>query len=148
VRHPSANRKPQTDRPPTGTFTAGTDLTYSFAVTVPFNVTFDVPASCTGGTSCAALGVGASQTLTNGTLTCIGTGSCVCTLMISDVENKAGTYSTSGTILSIVNAADGSTSSGDYCVQANTLHLIDVDTMNMGPLGLATIIDDTTFTRQ
>jgi len=34
-------------------------------------------------------------------------------------------------------------------VQGNTLHLLDVDTsMNMGPMGQATITDDVTLSKQ
>jgi hypothetical protein len=42
-----------------------------------------------------------------------------------------------------------STLQQSYCVQGNTLHILDVDTTtNMGPMGQATIVDDATYTKQ
>ncbi|HXJ20640.1 MAG TPA: hypothetical protein VMT03_10435 [Polyangia bacterium] len=133
----------------TGTLTLNSDLTYSMALTVPFEVSFAIPAACTGGMTCTAFAAGVSQAVGAGsTVTCTGTGDCACLMTTAADLSGTGVYSTSGTMLSF-DYSDGSSNSGDYCVQGNTLHMVDVDTtMNMGPMGQATIKDDLTLTKQ
>ena len=59
-----------------------------------------------------------------------------------------GTYATTGSNISITSALTGATSSGGYCVQGSTLHLITLDaTMNTGPMGGATINKDVILTK-
>ena len=65
------------------------------------------------------------------------------------VTSDNGTYSAGGTSLSVISAITGNGNSGGYCVQGSTLHIITIDsTMNMGPMGQATIDEDVTATKQ
>ena len=78
-----------------------------------------------------------------------GTSTCVCPFTYQNPMNDTGTYTAIGNTLVLTSAASGSTTTHDYCVQGSTLHLIDVDTtLNTGPMGLATIDDDTVFQQQ
>ncbi len=133
----------------TGTLTLNADLTYAMALEAPFEIAIAVPAACTGGMTCAEFGAGAAQAIGGGTtVTCTGTGDCSCLMTTSATLSSTGTYTTSGTVLAF-NGSDGYSNSGDYCVQGHTLHMVDVDTtMNMGPMGQATIKDDLTLTKQ
>ncbi len=132
-----------------GTYTFNADLTYSIAVTGQLSYDAANPASCNpGGMSCAALAA-AESALSGGTLTCTGSGSCNCQGSFAETDTETGTYSVSGTVITLVNSAGGYTLQQSYCVQGNTLHILDVDTTtNMGPMGQATIVDDATYTKQ
>jgi len=133
---------------PTGTLALNADLSYTMSLSVPFVFHLTVPASCLNGGSCADLAAAVSQSLTDGTVTCAGSSSCNCTLITTSTMAGTGTYTTSGTTLTLTDAS-GSANDGTYCVQGNTLHLVDVDTtMNMGPMGQATITDDVTLSKQ
>ena len=68
---------------------------------------------------------------TNGitSITCAGTGSCVCTTALTiDIVNATGTWATSGTMLTFAGAPGGD---GPYCVQGSTLHLVALDRATM-----------------
>ncbi|HVT08105.1 MAG TPA: hypothetical protein VHO67_11645 [Polyangia bacterium] len=132
-----------------GTYTFNADLTYSIAVTgqATFDVTF--PASCNSSGSCAGLAAQLQTADPGATATCTGTGACVCHFVVPATDDEQGTYTTGGTTVTLLNSADGSTTPQSYCVQGNTLHILDVDTtMNMGPMGQATIVDDATYTKE
>jgi hypothetical protein len=132
-----------------GTMMLNADLTYSTALVAPFEISIALPADCTGGMTCAEFAVGVTQALNDGTVvTCTGSGSCSCTMSTDATLSSSGTYTASGTVLAF-SGANGYANSGTYCVQGDTLHLVDVDaTMNMGPMGQATIKDDVTLTKQ
>jgi hypothetical protein len=52
-------------------------------------------------------------------------------------------------VITLTASGDGRSMPQSYCVQGNTLHILDVDTtMNMGPMGQATIVDDATYIKQ
>jgi hypothetical protein len=120
--------------------------------TIGFN--WNVPTSCLGGMTCAALNaaIQASQQQNPDpaiqSITCVGTGTCVCRFVgTPQTENETGTYTTSGTAITTT-ASGGTVDSGDYCVQGDTIHIVTVDrTMNTGPMGQATILSDVTATR-
>jgi hypothetical protein len=76
-------------------------------------------------------------------VTCSGTTSCTCSMTFPKmVMNDAGTWSTSGTNLTIISTTQGPDSSG-YCVQGTELHLITLDmTIPMGSMGTLKIAKD------
>lgn len=133
---------------PAGSMTFGSDLSYSAAVTMSSTVGLNIPSSCLAGQPCSALTAALQAEVgTNGitSANCVGSGSCTCTLTVqTDVENSSGTYTTSGTVLSMY-ATSGTTAggSGDYCVQNKALHLVSVDTT----MPMATIQSDLVFTQ-
>jgi hypothetical protein len=132
-----------------GSITFNSDLTYSgSSVTMAETATESIPLSCTGQASCAAL----SMSSNGMTATCSGTSVCTCRVTASASGTaagglgSAGTYSTYGTTLTLQSS---STTTGSYCVQGTELHLVSVDsTMNMGPMGMATITSDLVALKQ
>ena len=131
----------------TGTFNA--DMTYSQAENVTVMVTWSVPASCLAGETCDYFaGMFQSQLPANTTFTCTGSSACTCTEAAAGSANDNGTYAITGSSISITSAVSGATSSGGYCVQGSTLHLITLDaTMDTGPMGGATINKDVILTK-
>ncbi len=133
-----------------GSYVFNADLTYSIAVTGQLTYDAANPASCNPtGMSCEALGA-AESALSVGTVTCTGSSSsCNCHSSFARTDTETGTYSVAGTVITLVRSSDGYTLDQSYCVQGNTLHILDVDTTtNMGPMGQATILDDATYTKQ
>ncbi|HEY4392762.1 MAG TPA: hypothetical protein VGP64_01815 [Polyangia bacterium] len=123
-------------------------LTYSSDVTETVNIQFTIPMTCINGQTCAQYGTSLAQQGGATSATCVGTTTCACDFTAQNVMNESGTFSTSGTTLTLTNTL-GSQTSGPYCVQGTSLHLIDVDTTtNLGPNGQATIDDDTVFIKQ
>ena len=61
-------------------------------------------------------------------MTCTGSsGSCNSHSSLATTDTETGTYSVAGTVITLVNSADGSSLEQSYCVQGNTLHILDVD---------------------
>jgi hypothetical protein len=132
-----------------GTVTYNADLTYA-AVNVSEGImlTEVVPLNCTNETSCAAFAQSISDAST--TVTCTGSGTCNCTFSAPAMPmSETGTYSTAGTVLSMTPDTTGVPSNNPYCVKGTTLHVMSLDTtMNMGPMGTATIESDIIGQRQ
>jgi hypothetical protein len=129
-----------------GTLSVNSDMSYVITGTQNVKFTMTLPASCLNGETCADLTTELQNDFPNAS--CTGTGSCACALTENNSQDDSGTYTISGTQILISSAAQGP-STQSFCVQGNTLHLIEVDTtMNMGPMGMATIDDDTLFTKQ
>ena len=133
-----------------GSITLNSDLSYSgSSVSVSETATESIPLSCSGAASCAGL-----STSANGmTVTCSGTSVCSCRVSSTASGTAAGalggsgTYSISGTTLTLQSSA--TSTMGSYCVQGTELHLVSVDTtMNMGPMGMATIVSDVVALKQ
>jgi hypothetical protein len=133
-----------------GNVTFNSDQTYELQETETALISWTIPSTCTSGTTCAAFGAGVAAQLDTGeTFVCTGTTTCGCTETAASVTTDNGTYSAGGTSLSLISALTGNGESGGYCVQGSTLHIITVDTtMNMGPMGQATIDEDITATKQ
>jgi len=133
-----------------GTATFAADLTYSFSQNVTVMVTWDVPSSCLTGETCDYFASMFEPQLPAGTtFTCTGSTSCTCTEAAAGAQNDNGTYAATGSSLSVTSAVSGMTANGGYCVQGSTLHLITPDaTLNMGPMGQATIDKDVVGQRQ
>jgi hypothetical protein len=133
-------------------FTA--DMTYTASLTLDASVKVNIPASCLGGLSCALANVAVQAALaqdpepTIKSVTCAGTASCVCTVVSQpQVTDETGTYAKTGTVLTLTSSA-AVTDVGDYCVQGKELHLVSLDrSMNLGPMGQATITEDIVATK-
>jgi hypothetical protein len=125
-----------------GSLMFNADMTYSTMLNEGGTFSVSVPASCINGGSCTLLGA-ALQDPSFQSVTCTGSTTCVCNVVLAPmITNETGTYTTSGTA-AMLTTSTGTTDGGDYCVQGNELHLVTVDrTMNMGPMGQATINED------
>ena len=133
-----------------GTASFNANLSYSVSETVTAVVTYQFPVACTNGMTCVDYGLYQAAELPTGeSFTCTGTTACVCTESILNTSADSGTYSTTGSNVVITSAVSGTTTSGGYCVQGSTLHLVTVDsTMNTGPMGQATIEKDVVGQKQ
>lgn len=103
-----------------GTITYNADLTYSANANETIDVTEMIPLSCLGFATCAAVVSDSPDT----TLTCTGTTVCTCHIRGSSPGIETGTYSLSGTNLTMV-GPDG-TSTDAYCVENGRLHLMGI----------------------
>jgi len=112
-----------------GTVTYNADLTYSSNVHETFTGTETIPLSCLGFASCAAV-VSDSP---DSTLTCTGTTTCTCQIGGSPAGNESGTYSLSGTNLTMVGPDD--TTTNTYCVQNGQLHLMETSETSGAVIG-------------
>ncbi|MGA7124463.1 MAG: hypothetical protein WBY94_30455 [Polyangiaceae bacterium] len=138
-----------------GTITLNADMTYSSSVSTSATVVLSIPMSCisSGGVTitCDQLGMAASA-LDGGDITsCTTSGSnCNCSASASSpTTSDSGTYSISGTTVTITSANGGTASMEGYCVQGNTLHILSLSsTMSAGAMGMATITSDIVAQRQ
>lgn len=133
-----------------GSVSFNSGMTYSISEMVAAAISWDVPLSCANGTTCAEFGSTIQQSLPAGeTFNCTGTSACTCTETATSDTVDTGTYSTAASNLALTSASGSGSINGGYCVQGSTLHLITVDTtMNMGPMGQATIDKDITAQKQ
>jgi hypothetical protein len=138
----------------TGGVTYGADQTYQDTGTVTIDFKLTVPTTCFAtGKSCADVQDGYVQEMkTDSTLksaSCATSGAaCVCQISTVQDATEAGTYATSGTMLSTT-PTGGTASSDSYCVQGNELHDLSVDmSMPMGNMGTVKITGDIVFTKQ
>jgi hypothetical protein len=132
-----------------GTATFNADMTYSVDVTESLSETVIVPTSClTVGTTtitCDELSTafgGALATDAGAPMaTCTSSGgNCDCTISLSGLStHETGTYTLSSNSV-VTTPMGGTPSSGDYCVQGNTLHLVSSADMGGGMPAVATDI--------
>jgi hypothetical protein len=123
-----------------GNLTFNADMSYTESATTTAIFVWHFPASCLNGATCDAFGSAAQQGLPAGvTFTCTGPADCDCTEGTIGTGSDSGTYSTSGSVLSITSDTTGP-ATGAYCVQGSTLHLITLDN--------TTIIRDTIGQKQ
>jgi hypothetical protein len=125
-----------------GSVSFDADLSYATSSGVEtLTVTEMLPPSCLNGITCSALQSSLSQVSQFQSVTCSGSSSCTCDIVTSmDIVPQAGTYSTSGTTITTTQADASAAQSSSYCVEGNLLHLLTLDTtMNMGPMGQATL---------
>jgi hypothetical protein len=111
---------------------------------------WNIPASCLSGSTCdyfgsqIQAGLGAGQTFT-----CTGTSNCSCTQGLLTNIADSGSYGSAGSNLVLTSTVSGTTSTGGYCVQGSTLHLVTVDaTMSTGPGGGPAINQDVVAQKQ
>jgi hypothetical protein len=127
-------------------FTKAT-MTYTGNLTETITVQYNIPMTCLTGQTYAQYATALEQQSGTLSASCSGTTTCACTLSSQQVNDESGTYTSSGTTLTLTSTA-GTSATGDYCVQGTSLHLVDVDTTsNLGPNGQATIDDDSVFTK-
>ena len=103
-----------------GTVTYNADLTYSANANETIDVTEMIPLSCLGFATCAAV-VSDSP---DSTLSCTGTTVCTCHVTGSSPGIETGTYTLSGTNLTMV--GPDHTSTDAYCVENGSLHLMGI----------------------
>jgi hypothetical protein len=125
-----------------GSATFNTNMTFTLIQNLTGTLTFNVPATCTSGLSCADYASYEQLILNDPSFVCTGTTSCGCTQQSTSNSTNSGTYTLSGTDLNL-NASTGATATLGYCVQGSTIHLMSIDpTMHTGPGGQATIAKD------
>lgn len=111
---------------PTGTVSFKSDGTYATSLTIPSgSIRIKLPLSClAGATSC-------EQVNQPGEFTCTGNAmdGCTCDQVVNgNTETTSGTYTTSGTTLTVTGSDPGSTPTVlDYCVSGSTLRVRDMD---------------------
>lgn len=118
-----------------GTLTFGSDGTYSVQESETVNLGFSLPSTCTSGLSCTDFGTAFQST-------CAGTTTCACTETNTQPTTSTGTYSIAGNVLALTDSATLSVTSGSYCVQGSTLHLLTVDSTT------GAVTDDTVAQKQ
>ena len=132
-----------------GTLTFNADSSYSSTATETIKATEVVPLACFGGlvATCADLLTTSSPGVS---ISCVGTTVCTCGISGTQIfPSPSGTYTTGGSSLYTIDAVTGDSSGSDYCVQADLMHMVEVSsTMNMGPMGQATILSDLVAQKQ
>jgi hypothetical protein len=132
-----------------GALTFNTDFSYSSAAIETVSATEVIPLSCLGGlvATCAELAASANPGVA---ISCTGTSVCTCAVSGTQTfPSASGTYTTGGTFVSTTDNATGNSGGSDYCVQADLVHFVDISsTMNMGPMGQATILSDIVAQKQ
>jgi hypothetical protein len=113
-----------------GTFTFRNDATYTADIAVNGSQTLTYSAGCfSGAFSCSAIdsifkGPGVADAGMSGSCTSGSSGSCTCNeTMNTDLTTIEGTYTTSGTTITMTSGSGSSPDTSDYCVQGNTLTL-------------------------
>jgi len=113
---------------PSGTLVFNADGSYSGGLGIGIEFDLFVPTSCIAPDACADLQVAVQSNLDSDpdslfrTVSCAQGSDCACTFSGgSPAANETGTYSTSGTTLTLTSAAASEVS--EYCVQGTTLTL-------------------------
>jgi hypothetical protein len=120
------------------TYTTGIDVsgtadftatTYDVNLDAKAIVTMHFPKSCLTGVTCSAIEqLFASYFGGNdSSFSCTGSSDCNCTLTQSAPQMESGTYTTSGTEVTMTPDGGGAASSSPYCVQGSTLHIVTLD---------------------
>src|SRR5262245_50667459 len=140
----------------TGSASFNADLSYTLTRTVSATAPVTFPPSClaqlTGGITLTCEQINQAVPLLIASMpgviqaaTCSGSGAtCTCTVtLVPQTTSESGEYNTSGTTLTTIVDSTGTVYGGQYCVQGNALHYIQVDAAM--PM---TIIADTVLTRR
>jgi hypothetical protein len=132
-----------------GSASFNADRTYAVSETIMGSASQTIPASCLtmdGLTlTCMQLDQLFQQLAAENpeiqSIRCSGSSSCTCTFTLAPMTiTESGTYTTSGTTLTLTDTAGG-VSSSSYCVQGDELHLLSVDmTMPMGTIQADTVL--------
>jgi hypothetical protein len=121
----------------TGTLSFGSDGAYSHALSSKVSATLLLPASCLklGPVTLSCDQVTALPQAAAGlmfeSLTCeTAAGGCRCSAALKLPDSmQSGTYTTSGTALSL---RSGASQTSQYCVEGNTLHVLALDALQTG----------------
>jgi len=122
-------------------FTQAT-MTYTSNLTETGTFQYSIPMACLNGQTCAGYAAALLQQTNTLSASCSGTTTCACTLTSQEVRNESGTYTTGGTTVTLTSSL-GTQSTGPYCVEGTSMHLLDVDASNQ-----TTVIDDSVFTKE
>ena len=116
---------------PTGMLALNADMSYTGTLATDASIDVNLPAECVGNMTCAQVAqVMQSGVGRNGvkSVTCVGTGSCVCTtLQTIPIIQATGTWAMSGTNLTFAGAPGGD---GPVCVVGSSLYLLGLDATN------------------
>jgi hypothetical protein len=109
-----------------GTLEFRADGTYSAGMTTSATDRFSIPTTCLGGLDCAGYQSRLNQLAAAGTATCTGTATggatgCDCQYTLSQTDSGGGTYTVSGTTVTLTKAGTFTASTRSYCVQGNNL---------------------------
>lgn len=130
---------------PSGTVAFAADMTFTDTLVVSSTMNINFPAACIPGVACSMLTeVLQSLVGANGvtSVSCAGSSGCTCTMAQTiDSIDGSGTWSTSGTTLTLTAAAGNQQSA--YCVQGASLHMLDLDMSTM-----MKVVGDIVLTRQ
>jgi hypothetical protein len=116
---------------PTGMLALNADMSYTGTLATDASIDVNLPAACVGTMTCAQVqqtmqGVVGRNGVTS--VTCVGTGSCVCTTMQTiPIIEATGTWAMSGTTVTFAGAPGGN---GPVCVVGSSLHLLGLDSTN------------------
>jgi hypothetical protein len=139
----------------TGSASFKADMSYSLMTTARATAQVTFPPSCitplAGGLTltCAQINdliplLLASMPGTVESAQCAGSATCSCNVVLApQIVNETGTYVASGTTLTRTDSSTGQLLRGNYCVQGNALHFMQVDMLM--PM---TITADTVLTRK
>jgi hypothetical protein len=120
-----------------GSLLLGSDATYALSTDLSGSVDVLVPASCLSSSSCAMVSANLQAEIAAGlhpsvvSGSCSGSPDCVCHEVFSLPQAEQGTYATSGNFLTFA-ATDGTTTTSQYCVRGNTLHLVNLGEPTVG----------------
>jgi len=114
-----------------------------YTLDLVFGGTLDInfPAQCLAGVSCADTTAGLQAQIDDGTfqmpnvtsISCTGSSNCVCRANVDKPQYEAGTYVLSGGDVLFV-ATSGRATTKSYCVDGNTLHLLETSPGSTGQI--------------
>jgi len=119
------------------------DAAGNYTLDLVFGGTIDInfPAQCLAGVSCADTTAGLQAQIDDGTfqmpnvtsIACSGSSNCVCRATVDKPQYEAGTYVLSGGDVLFV-ATSGRATTKSYCVDGNTLHLLETSSGSAGQI--------------
>jgi hypothetical protein len=121
-----------------GTITFNADLTYSVSLTITGSETENIPISCLG-TTCDQENMQIMQLVSMGTMyssgSCATVGDvCSCRLvLLGQTLMETGTFTTSGSTLTIMTAGSSTAATDSYCVLGSTMTLSAMPMPGMTP---------------
>jgi len=117
------------------------DAAGTYALDLAFGGSLNVnyPMSCLVSFNCDDLTAELQSEIAAGTypvpsatsVSCSGSSSCLCHVAVSASRAESGTYATAGSLL-VLTASSGAITSKGFCVQGNTLHILDASTSASG----------------
>jgi len=112
----------------TGSITLNSDLTAATNVMVTVGESASLPASCFTQDQCTQFQTGVAQSdgVTGATCSYSASTGCFCSLTITSQQASSGTYTTSGTNVTL-STADADPETDAYCVSGNTLTIQNTD---------------------
>jgi hypothetical protein len=113
------------------------DAAGTYVLDLVFGGTLDIdyPASCLIGASCDETTTMLQDQIDAGTyplpsvssISCSGTSSCLCHATVNSLQSESGTYSISGSAMTLT-AASGAVTNESFCIDGSALHLLGTST--------------------